>query len=124
MIEKKVSVTKIFTIDSAHRLEDYNGACENLHGHTYKLEVTVTAEVDVYGFVIDFNILNDVVKKHIVKKLDHQYFNDIFDFNPTCENVAMWIWDRLEEELLKDGVKVEKIILWETPTSCATVTAR
>lgn len=124
MRPKKVSVTKIFSIDSAHKLIDYNGACENLHGHTYKLEVTVTAEVDVYGFIIDFNILKDVVKDHIISKIDHKYFNDIFDFNPTCEHVAMWIWDRLEEQLHKNGVKMEKLVLWETPTSFATVTVR
>ncbi|SNX54315.1 6-carboxytetrahydropterin synthase QueD [Thermoanaerobacterium sp. RBIITD] len=118
-----MKVTKIFTFDSAHNLTKYNGKCENLHGHTYKLEVTVEGELDDEGMVIDFEILKDIVNKVIIDKLDHHYLNEVFGFNTTCENIITWMWKELKPELKSERYELYKIKLWETPTSFAEITS-
>ena len=86
--------------------------------------MSVAGSLDKAGMVIDFSVISDIVKSKIVSKLDHAYLNDIFDFNPTCENVAIWIWNQLEEDFNSKNVEIEKIVFWETPTSCVTLTAK
>ncbi|AFK85976.1 MULTISPECIES: 6-carboxytetrahydropterin synthase QueD [Thermoanaerobacterium] len=117
-----MKVTKSFTFDSAHNLTKYNGKCENLHGHTYKLEVTVEGGIDDEGMVIDFAQLKAIVDSEVVKKLDHAYLNDVLGFNTTCENIAMWMWEKLDPLLKSDRFHLFSIRLWETPTSFAEVT--
>lgn len=117
-----ISVTKIFSFDSAHNLKNYDGMCKNLHGHTYKLEVTVLGNINNMGMVCDFNELSSLVKNNVISKLDHKYLNDVFDFNPTCEMIVSWIWDECEKMFLGKEYSLKKIILWETPTSFATIT--
>ena len=109
-------VTKEFTFDAAHFLTNYHGKCEHLHGHTYKLRVTVEGEIQANGLVIDFVELKSIVKEKIIEKLDHSSLNDFFP-NPTAEYVAKWIWKELET--LPHG-KLYEIKLWETPTSFVT----
>lgn len=95
-------ITKCFTFDAAHALTRYYGKCENLHGHTYRLEVTVEGPVRDNGMVVDFLLLKRVVKRQVLDQLDHQNLNDHFD-NPSAENIAVWIWERLSnlESLLR-----------------------
>ncbi|MDK2917337.1 MAG: 6-pyruvoyltetrahydropterin/6-carboxytetrahydropterin synthase [Candidatus Petromonas sp.] len=119
MHNKLINITKIFTFDSAHKLENYEGDCKYLHGHTYKLEVTVSGRTDYRGMVIDFNDLKKIIKEKIINKLDHKYLNDIFDFNTTCENLIVWIFKELDEDLKTENYYLKKIRLWETPTSYA-----
>lgn len=116
-----ISVTKVFTFDSAHNLRDYEGECKNLHGHTYKLEITVSGELDKIGMVCDFKELNSLVKDNIISKLDHKYLNEVFEFNPTCEMMVKWMWDKCSEMFSGKQYKIKKIVLWETPTSFATI---
>jgi 6-pyruvoyltetrahydropterin/6-carboxytetrahydropterin synthase len=99
-------VTKGFTFDSAHALTQYYGKCENLHGHTYRLEVTVEGPVHDNGMVVDFVLLKRIVKRTVLSQLDHQNLNDHFD-NPSAENIALWIWDQLKDlpKLLKEEVE-------------------
>lgn len=117
-IMKQITVTKIFTFDAAHKLPNYDGACANLHGHTYHLEVSVRGEPDLKsGMVIDFKQLDFIVGT-ILKDLDHSYLNDTFE-NPTAENLAEYLFGTIEI-LLKNNqqeAKVSKIKLYETPTS-------
>jgi 6-pyruvoyltetrahydropterin/6-carboxytetrahydropterin synthase len=96
-------VTREFTFDSAHFLTDYYGKCERLHGHTYKLHVTLEGKVQSNGMIIDFVILKRVVKKHVLDHLDHHLLNDIME-NPSSERLIVWIWDQLKDlqKLLKD----------------------
>ncbi|MEG6566702.1 6-carboxytetrahydropterin synthase QueD [Thermoanaerobacterium saccharolyticum] len=117
-----MKVTKVFTFDSAHNLTKYNGKCENLHGHTYKLEVTVEGSMDDEGMVIDFAQLKAIVDSEVVKKLDHTYLNDVLGFNTTCENIAMWMWKKLDPLLKSERFHLFSIRLWETHTSFAEVT--
>ncbi len=117
----KVSITKVFTFDSAHHLNNYNGKCKNLHGHTYKLEVTVKGVPDENGLVVDFHDLKDIVEDEVLSGIDHKYLNDIFDFNPTCEMLGLWIWEEVKKRIAQIGCSLEKIVLWETPTSYITI---
>ncbi|HEX9058876.1 MAG TPA: 6-carboxytetrahydropterin synthase QueD, partial [Clostridia bacterium] len=79
----KTTITKVFTFDCAHHLNEYEGKCKNIHGHTYKLEVTVKGPVQKNGLVMDFHDLDAVVENEILEMIDHKYLNEIFDFNPT-----------------------------------------
>ena len=88
-------ISKEFGFDSAHFLTQYHGKCEHLHGHTYKLRVTVEGELQTNGLVIDFLILKKIVKDKIIDKFDHRCLNDFFE-NPTAEIVAEYIWNELE----------------------------
>lgn len=90
-------VTKVFTFDAAHALTHYYGKCERLHGHTYRLEVTVEGPLDPRtGLVVDFALLKRVVKRHILNRLDHQNLNDHFE-NPSAELITQWIWEQLKD---------------------------
>jgi len=111
----KLLITKEFKFSAAHKLTEYKGKCEKLHGHTYKLQVTVKGERKDDGLVIDFVELKRMVMENVVDKFDHAYLNDFFK-NPTAENVAVWIWDELEGKF-EEGVELEKVRLYESETS-------
>ncbi|MBM7614112.1 6-carboxytetrahydropterin synthase QueD [Alkaliphilus hydrothermalis] len=121
MHNKRIDVTKIFTFDSAHKLNNYEGDCKYLHGHTYKLEVTIRGKVDDRGMVMDFNDLKAIVKERILDRLDHRYLNELFEFNTTCENMLVWMFEQLEENISDNRVQLQKLVLWETPTSFGTL---
>jgi len=96
-----------FYIDAAHYLPDYDGKCENLHGHTYKLEVVVEGKIKKDGMVMDFGRIKEVVDSEVVEELDHKQLNEIID-NPTAENLVEWICKRLKGKLPLYSIK-----LWE-----------
>lgn len=106
-------VKRVFDFEAAHELPNHPGKCRKLHGHSYRLAVTVDRAVDpATGMAIDFADLKAVVAREVVLPLDHAYLNDAIE-NPTAEAIAVWIWRRLEGAL--DGlVEVE---LWETRRS-------
>ncbi|HRO07287.1 MAG TPA: 6-carboxytetrahydropterin synthase QueD [Saprospiraceae bacterium] len=111
-------IFKQFTFDSAHYLPNVHDGhkCKEMHGHTYRLVVYVEGKPDVkLGWVMDFADLKDIVKP-IVNILDHKTLNNIEGLsNPTCENIAIWIWERI-----KPGIPaLKKVELYETPTSGA-----
>ena len=89
-------VGKEFTFDSAHFLPNYYGKCEKLHGHTYRLRVSVDGPIGDNGLVIDFVILKKIVKDRVLNRLDHQLLNDVMP-NPSCENITKWIWEQLAD---------------------------
>ncbi len=109
-------VRRSFDFDSAHRLPHHPGKCRELHGHAYRLVVTVDRPVDPStGLAVDFSDLKAVVKREVVEVLDHRYVNDLID-NPTAEVMAVWIWNRLAGPL----PGLEEIELFET-RSCSVV---
>ncbi len=119
MYELKV----ITNFSAAHQLENFHGACEDLHGHNWKIEVYVTSEaLDKAGVVIDFRIL----KKHVngvVSALDHKFLNDLGPFtnqNPSSENIARYVAEELARLLEDPKVKVNRVTAWESETACAT----
>jgi len=83
-------VEKTMEISSAHRLKlDYDSKCSYLHGHNWIITIYCKEEtLNNNGMVIDFTL----IKKNIQDDLDHKVFNDLFEFNPTAENIARWIW--------------------------------
>lgn len=105
-----------FKFDAAHNLESYKGKCEKLHGHTYRLVVIVEGIPDSEGMIIDFVELKDIVKREVIDILDHSYINEIIK-QPTAENIAIWIWQRLEEKLKRGNCHLYEIQVWETEDS-------
>ncbi|MEY2467639.1 MAG: 6-pyruvoyltetrahydropterin/6-carboxytetrahydropterin synthase [Actinomycetota bacterium] len=99
-------------------MEWHSGACKNLHGHSYRLEVTVDGDVDDNGIVIDFADLQRVVENEIIDRFDHTYLNDLMP-NPTAELIAADIWTRLSDA----GLTPARIVLWETENSKVEITA-
>ncbi|HPN29371.1 MAG TPA: 6-carboxytetrahydropterin synthase QueD [bacterium] len=105
-------ITKIFKFDSAHNLTDYKGLCENLHGHTYTLEVTLEGEKKSNGMAIDFNIIKKIVQTEIIEIIDHKYINNILPVS-TAENIAEWIWNKLSSKFDEYGVRLFEIKIHE-----------
>jgi len=121
----EIAVTSHFS--GAHRLRYLHGKCEELHGHNWKVEVSVVSNrLRKEGVVIDFGILKQKVEK-ILKSLDHTYLNDLPHFSgiePSSENIAKYIFDRLKSELKGHSVNLKKVTAWESETSCATYFGR
>ena len=105
-----------FYFDAAHTLPGHNGKCKHLHGHTYKLEVVIKGETGKDGMILDFGELKKTVKEDVLNELDHTNLNEIFD-NPTAENMAQWIFNKLKNKLPLFSVK-----LWEGTKNWVEVT--
>lgn len=97
------TVTKRLEISAAHSLQlDYESKCANLHGHNWIVEITCKSEtLNNNGMVYDFNH----IKTDIMTALDHQCLNDVMHQNPTAENIAKWICDRIGETCVKVEVQ-------------------
>ncbi len=103
----------------AHNLREYKGKCESLHGHNWKVEVSLADQkLDTKGMLMDFSDLKKLLKK-ILEEMDHKYLNDLPFFkkeNPTSENIAFFIHEKLSGEI--QGRKI-KVSVWETANSRA-----
>ncbi|HLF18329.1 MAG TPA: 6-carboxytetrahydropterin synthase QueD [Candidatus Omnitrophota bacterium] len=108
-------------IASAHFLPGYEGPCKNLHGHTWKIEVTVlSGSLDKIGMVIDFQDIKKKLKAFL-KPLDHVCLNDLEYFkrdNPTTENIAKYVYKHFAKEIVP--LKISKVRVWESDTSSVT----
>ena len=111
---------------AAHNLLNYDGDCENLHGHNWKIEANVSTEtLDEAGLGIDFKILKKKTNI-IMDMLDHKYLNDLEPFinvSPSSEHISKFIFDELTTLLQDYDVCVEKITVWESDNACASYTA-
>jgi len=105
-------LSRNFIFDAAHRIIDYSGKCENLHGHTYKLTVTITGELKSDGMVLDFAILKQIVEENVLERLDHKYLNDVFE-NPTTEIIARWIFEKLQKPFEEVNCSIYEVDLTE-----------
>lgn len=92
------SITKSFRFDASHQLDWHPGACANLHGHGYCLDVTVGGEPDSNGIVIDFEEIDQIVTSEVIEALDHTHLNDVIE-NPTAELIAAWVWGKLAKSI-------------------------
>ncbi|MDR1049428.1 MAG: 6-carboxytetrahydropterin synthase QueD [Synergistaceae bacterium] len=113
---------KEFTFDAAHHLVRYHGKCEALHGHTYRLAVTLEGTPDAEGMVLDFTELSRTVKERVISRLDHSYINDILE-QPTSENLALWVWKEIEGEVSRPNCRLHSVEIWETASSCVVLRA-
>ena len=111
---------------AAHNLINYQGDCENLHGHNWKVEVTVAArELDQAGLGIDFKILKRETNR-VLDLLDHKYLNELGPFrdkSPSSENIAFFLFNELGKCLNGGNVQVEKVNVWESEYACASYSA-
>jgi 6-pyruvoyltetrahydropterin/6-carboxytetrahydropterin synthase len=136
-----VRITKEFKFEMAHALYGYDGLCANIHGHSYKLWVTVKGEVKNEnghtkdGMLMDFTDLKSIVKPEIVDKYDHSLvlnansphadldlsvFNKVhyLNYQPTSENLVLDFANFIQKQL-PDGVDLLKVVLSETASSFA-----
>ena len=109
-----MKITQAFTFEAAHRLPKVPAThrCHRLHGHSYRVEITLEGEVDpATGFVIDFFDVEEIFAP-VLKQLDHFYLNDIAGLdNPTVENIAVWIWRKIIPSL----PQLSRVMVHETP---------
>ena len=118
----EVKVEKSFS--AAHHLLNYDGVCENQHGHNWKVEVYVKGEtLDKSNILVDFKVLKKELDE-VLSYLDHKDINTLPEFenqSPSSEFMAKFIYERISKKLnLPNGAKVSKVAVWETPTSRAT----
>jgi len=106
---------------AAHQLKEIGGGCEQLHGHTWKVQVFVKGErLDPYGILVDFRDVKRIVKKWTAG-LDHHYLNEVLgSTNPTTENIAKYLFQKLEKEVNLETIKLSKVRVWEARDSSIT----
>jgi 6-pyruvoyltetrahydropterin/6-carboxytetrahydropterin synthase len=109
--------------DAAHFLRGYQGKCEALHGHRYKVVARVNAsKLDDIGMAYDFTLLKQHLDE-IVSRFDHTCLNDVPPFdeiNPSSENIAATVYQELKPKLTGKPVAITSIEVWETPQSWIT----
>lgn len=108
--------------EAAHRVVDYPGKCNRMHGHNWTIDVTVFGtELNELGFLVDFKDLKAAIDELVISKLDHYYLNDLDAFktmNPTAENMARFIYQELKKsELFHSTVTLKSVRVWESPKS-------
>ena len=106
------------SFSAAHHLLNYEGECENQHGHNWLVEVYVKGEaLDKSNILVDYKVLKKELKK-VLDLLDHKDINELEYFkneSPSSEMLAMFIYNKMKENI----VQVSKVSVWETSTSCA-----
>lgn len=113
------TITKHFEFEACHQLPWHKGKCQNLHGHTYKLEVTVLAnELGKDGILEDFGKLKEIVNETVINFYDHKNLNEFFE-NPSAEIMAQSFFTAISHKWEEEGLngRVLKIKLWETSNS-------
>lgn len=110
------------TFSSAHNIRGYEGACESLHGHNWKVEVHVNSKrLDQLGMVVDFKTLKARLKE-LLERLDHKYLNEIAPFdkeNATAENIARYLYKGLSKKINDRRIKVSRVRVWESDHASA-----
>jgi 6-pyruvoyltetrahydropterin/6-carboxytetrahydropterin synthase len=110
------------TFSAAHRLRNYQGDCEALHGHNWKVQVTAQAQqLNDIGLALDFKILKKITAEAL-SSMDHSFLNEVAPFdvvNPTSENMARVIFEEIKPRLAEYGAALSKISVWESDNSWA-----
>jgi 6-pyruvoyltetrahydropterin/6-carboxytetrahydropterin synthase len=137
-------IVKQIEWDMGHRVMNHNSKCKNVHGHRYKIEISLKGDLiaksgdSSEGMVIDFADIKKIAMEHVHDVLDHGFMvwdkdeilMDLFrnhpdlkhivvPFTPTAENIAKWVFERLNDkytDIFKTGLRLNSIRLWETPT--------
>ena len=119
-------VTVEQTFAAGHALRQYKGKCENVHGHNYRVQITVRGErLNSIGLLVDFVELKRQIRD-VVDFFDHQFINDLppfDDLNPSAENIAWYFYEKVSKGLASVPwdvpVEIAEVRLWETDTSIA-----
>ena len=139
----KIRLTRLFTFEAAHALQGYDGACRNIHGHSYKLQVTiiglpiVNEEHPKNGMVLDFGDLKQLVQETVIDAVDHALLlradsdRELIEalrrlhhkllltpYQPTCENMLIDFKTRLRK-VMPASVELHSLKLWETQNAFA-----
>jgi len=118
----EVSVEQTFA--AGHALRNYKGACENVHGHNFKVRVTIEgARLDDTGMLVDFLDVKESMRE-VIARLDHVFLNDIPPFdvkNPSAENIAEYFYEELDRRLAANPapVQIREVRVWETDIQSA-----
>jgi 6-pyruvoyltetrahydropterin/6-carboxytetrahydropterin synthase len=117
-----ISVTKKFSFSYAHHLPEYDGDCQRVHGHNSNVEVEFSNQAPIMpaaypGMVVDFKIIKKIVDP-IIDELDHHDLNQVIVGNPTAENIAQWIADKIGKTSI--GAGLVRVQVSETDDSFAT----
>jgi 6-pyruvoyltetrahydropterin/6-carboxytetrahydropterin synthase len=118
----RVSVEETFS--SGHALRGYKGKCENVHGHNYRVQVSIEGQqLDAIGLLVDFTHVKHALRA-IIKEIDHQFLNDLEPFksvNPSAENMAKYFYEEMGARLkeMPAGARLVEAVVWETDTACA-----
>jgi len=142
----KALISKEIEFDAGHRVPSHQGKCRNPHGHRYKVRVTCVGKIvdeagsPDNGMLVDFSDLKLIMTHLVHDVLDHSFIvweedsvlSDLlngngwqvinFPYIPTAENIARWSWEQLFwtiNERFRDGLVLEEVAVWETPTSVA-----
>ncbi len=127
-----LSITKIFTFEAGHALSGYDGACRNIHGHSYKLHISITGDHLHQGILFDFKALKSIVEQSVLNDLDHALLlkrNHVnlsatknlvtnihwMDEEPTAESLVTYIGDKVKSAL-PTGIRLLRVKLYETET--------
>ena len=142
----RIELTRQIKFCAGHRLMNHGGKCENLHGHNYVVDITVTGEqTDDVGRVVDFSVIKKLFKGWIDENWDHGFLLSredaesikavkglnsriyLMPFNPTAENMALYLMAEIGPRLLQQvsdyELKLARVTVWETDEACATVVA-
>jgi len=107
---------------AAHQLRNFRGSCEKLHGHNWKVEVTLKGErLNEAELLMDFKDVKDATNEAL-EELDHSFLNELPQFkdkNPSSENIAAYLFAKLADKLNNDLIKVSKVTAWESDFSNA-----
>ncbi|MCA1961098.1 MAG: 6-carboxytetrahydropterin synthase QueD [Desulfomonile sp.] len=113
----------VTSFSAAHSLRDYNGKCERLHGHNYKIHVAArSSSTGRGGMVIDFTELKQATSS-VIDRFDHRYLNEVSPFDtiePSAEHIAKVVFQSLEQELGASGAMLHSVSVWESDSSRAT----
>ena len=116
-------VTKEITWEASHKLEGAAGMCDNMHGHSYRAQITFRgSNLDDHGFLIDLSVLNK-----ITEALDHKHLNDVVPGNPTMENIAKFIVTLSFDVLFRlelDDVRIDSVMVQESANSWVILNVR
>lgn len=114
------TLTVVTDFSASHIIPGHPGKCARLHGHNWKVEISVQATVlDSLGMAVDFADVKSQAKT-IIDEVDHRHLNDIPPFDtisPTAENVSAWLYKRLGKVINTEHVTVSAVTLWETDRS-------
>ena len=115
-------LTVIRQFSAAHQLREFRGNCERLHGHNWKVEVSLTGEeLNDAGLLMDFREVKEATDRTL-GELDHSFLNELPHFrdqNPSSENIAAYIFEKLSTTLNNNRIKVIKVTAWESDSARA-----
>lgn len=117
------TITVRAEFNAAHRLRNYHGKCESLHGHNWAVDIVLgSTTLNKNSMVVDFTKVKEDLSAFL-ENLDHKFLNELDPFkkiNPTSENIARYIYNGMQGMYRKYKVKLLRVTVWETPTSSAT----